>query len=120
MSFVSVNRAVDGRNARRAAFLALLFSTYMFEYMVTLTFIDQRNIAISGSSWQLALHYIDALLSAAGFASFALLRRIFNEEKTRVRLLVIPSLVGNQIEKISHDGDAEDDAVDQRCNRYES
>ena len=66
MSCVPVNRAVDGRNARRAAFLALLFSTYMFEYMVTLTFIDQRNIAISGSSWQLALHYIDTLLSAAG------------------------------------------------------
>ena len=32
---------------------------------------------------------------------------------------VLPSLVGNQIEKISHDGDAEDDAVDQRCNRCE-
>ena len=93
MSCVPVNRAVDGRNARRAAFLALLFSTYMFEYMVTLTFIDQRNIAISGSSWQLALHYIDTLLSAAGFASFALLRRIFKEEKTRVRLLVIPNMV---------------------------
>ena len=77
----------------RVIFLIVFFSIYMFEYMVTLTFIDQRNIGISNSSWQLALHYIDYVLVAAGFVSFALLRKIFKDKKARVRLLVIPNLV---------------------------
>lgn len=74
-------------------FLTAFFSIYMFEYMVTLTFIDQRNIGVSDPSWQLALHYIDYVLIAAGFVSFALLRMIFKNEKMRIRLLVIPNLV---------------------------
>lgn len=74
-------------------FLTALFSVYMFEYMVTLTFIDQRNAGVSDSSWQLALHYIDYLLVASGFVFFALQRRIFKDEKARIRLLLIPNLV---------------------------
>ena len=74
-------------------FLIAFFAIYMFEYMVTLTFIDQRNIGVSNSSWQLALHYLDYVLVAAGFVSFALLRKIFKGEKGRIRLLVIPNLV---------------------------
>lgn len=77
----------------RIIFLIIFFSVYMFEYMVTLTFIDQRNMAVSDSSWQLALHYIDYVLISLGFASFALIRRIFKDEKMRIRLLVIPNLV---------------------------
>ena len=77
----------------RIIFLIAFFSIYMFEYMVTLTFIDQRNIGVSDPTWQLALHYIDYVLVAAGFVSFALLRKIFKNEKARIRLLVIPNLV---------------------------
>ena len=77
----------------RLLFLIVLFSVYMFEYMVTLTFIDQKNMGVSPPSWQLALHYTDYVLVAAGFASFALLRRIFPGEKARTWLLVIPNLV---------------------------
>lgn len=77
----------------RIIFLIIFFSIYMFEYMVTLTFIDQRNTSVSAPFWQLALHYIDFVLVAVGFASFALLRQIFKDEKMRIRLLVIPNLV---------------------------
>jgi hypothetical protein len=64
-------------------FLIAFFSIYMFEYMVTLTFIDQRNIGVSSPSWQLVLHYIDYVLVVAGFVSFALLRKIFKKEKSQ-------------------------------------
>lgn len=74
-------------------FLIAFFSIYMFEYMVTLTFIDQKNIAVSNSFWQLALHYIDYVLVSVGFVSFALLRRKFQDTKTRIRLLVIPNII---------------------------
>ena len=74
-------------------FLIFFFSVYIYEYMLTLTFNDHRNIAVSNASWQLTLHYIDYVLVAAGFVSFALLRRIFKNEKARIRLLVIPNLV---------------------------
>lgn len=77
----------------RIIFLSAFFSIYMFEYMVTLTFIDQRNAGVSGPSWQLALHYIDYVLATVGFVSFALLRKIFQEEKARIRLLVLPNLL---------------------------
>lgn len=77
----------------RIVFPVLLFSIYIFEYMVTLTFIDQRNMGVSPPSWQLALHYTDYVLVAAGFVSFALWRRIFPGEKARTWLLVIPNLV---------------------------
>lgn len=78
---------------QRMVFLAVFFGVYMFEYMVTLTFIDQGNIGISTPSWQLALHYIDYLQVVFGFVSFALFRRGFKTEKARIRLLVIPNLV---------------------------
>ena len=78
---------------QRIIFLSVFFSIYMFEYMVTLTFIDQRNTGVSEYSWQLGLHYINYVLVAAGFVSFALLRKIFKEEKARIRLLVMPNLV---------------------------
>ena len=42
----------------------------MFEYMVTLTFIDQRSAAVTGPSWQLSLHYIDYAVTALGFSDF--------------------------------------------------
>lgn len=74
-------------------FLIVFFSAYMFEYMVTLSFIDQRNISVSDSSWQLALHYIDYILVAAGFVFFSLQRKIFKSEKARLRMLVIPNIV---------------------------
>ena len=77
----------------RLVFLVAFFSIYMFEYMVTLTFIDKSNIGVSDPSWQLTLHYIDYVLVAVGFLAFALLRRIFKDEKARIRLLVIPNLV---------------------------
>ena len=77
----------------RIIFLIVFFSIYMFEYMVTLTFIDRQNNGVSAPEWQLALHYIDYLLVAAGFVSFALLRRIFQDEKARLQLLVIPNLM---------------------------
>ena len=77
----------------RIIFLIVFFSVYMFEYMVTLTFIDQRNIGVSDPAWQLVLHYTDYVLCSAGFLSFALLRRVFQDEKTRIRLLVISNLV---------------------------
>lgn len=77
----------------RIIFLVVFFSVYMFEYMVTLTFIDQRNIGVSNPAWQLALHYIDYVLVAVGFVSFALLRKIFKNEKVRIRLPIIPNLV---------------------------
>ena len=32
---------------------------------------------------------------------------------------MVPAFVSDKIKKVSHDGDAEDDAVDQRCNRRE-
>ena len=77
----------------RIIFLIVFFSIYMFEYMVTLTFIDQRNIGVSNPFWQIVLHYTDYILVAVGFVSFALLRKIFKDEKMRIRLLVIPNLV---------------------------
>lgn len=77
----------------RIRFLIAFFSIYMFEYMVTLTLIDQRNIGVSSASWQLALHYIDYVLVAMGFVSFALLRRILRGERARIGLLVAPNLV---------------------------
>lgn len=78
---------------KKRIFFTAFFAIYMFEYMVTLTFIDRRNIGVSDPSWQLALHYIDYVLVAAGFIFFALLRKIFQDEKMRIRLLVIPNLV---------------------------
>ena len=72
-------------------FLAALFAIYMFEYMVTLTFIDQRSADITGSVWQLYLHYIDYALVALGFVSFALLRRAPERFAFRRILLLLPS-----------------------------
>lgn len=77
----------------RIFFLISFFSIYMFEYMVTLTFIDHKNIGVLAPFWQLALHYIDYVLVAAGIVSFAFLRRIFKNEKMRIKLLIIPNLV---------------------------
>ena len=77
----------------RIVFLIVFFLIYMFEYMVTLTFIDYRNTGVSDPYWQLAQHYVDYVLVAAGFVFFALLRKIFQDEKMRIRLLVIPNLV---------------------------
>ena len=73
-------------------FLAALFAIYMFEYMVTLTFIDQRSADIMGPAWQLYLHYIDYALVALGFVSFALLRRIPEHFTLRRTLLLLPSV----------------------------
>ena len=73
-------------------FLAALFAIYMFEYMVTLTFIDQRSAAITGMTWQLYLHYIDYALVALGFVSFALLRRVTEHFTFRRTLLLLPSM----------------------------
>ena len=64
----------------------------MFEYMVTLTFIDQRSAAIASLSWQLYLHYIDYALVALGFVSFALLRRVTEHFTFRRTLLLLPSI----------------------------
>ena len=73
-------------------FLSALFAIYMFEYMVTLTFIDQRSAVITGPVWQLYLHYIDYALVALGFASFALLRRVTEQFTFRRVLLLLPSV----------------------------
>ena len=78
--------------SRAQWFLLALFAIYMFEYMVTLTFIDQRSAAITGSVWQLYLHYIDYALVALGFASFALLRRASEQFTFRRTLLLLPSV----------------------------
>ncbi len=77
----------------KITFLSGFFAVYMFEYMVTLTFIDQRGAGVIAPSWQLTLHYIDYVLVAVGFAFFALLRKIFRDEKARLRLLVETNLV---------------------------
>ena len=63
----------------RLIFLVVFFFIYMFEYMTTLTFIDQRNTGVSDSSWQLTLHYIDYVLVAAGFVFFALFAQGISE-----------------------------------------
>ena len=74
-------------------FLSALFAIYMFEYMVTLTFIDQRSADIAGLTWQLYLHYIDYALVALGFLSFALLRRAAKGfASRRTLLLLLPSI----------------------------
>ena len=78
--------------SRTQWFLAALFAIYMFEYMVTLTFIDQRSAAITGPAWQLYLHYIDYALVALGFFSFALLRRAPEQLTFRRALLLLPSV----------------------------
>lgn len=77
----------------RIIFLIVFFSVYMFEYMVTLTFIDHKNIGVSDPFWQLALHYTDYVLVAGGFISFAFLRRILKEEIARIRLLAVLNLL---------------------------
>ena len=77
--------------SRAQWFLAALFAIYMFEYMVTLTFIDQRSAVITGPTWQLYLHYIDYALVALGFVSFALLRRAPERFAFRRPLLLLPS-----------------------------
>ena len=79
--------------SRAQWFLSALFAIYMFEYMVTLTFIDQRSAAVAGLTWQLYLHYIDYALVALGFASFALLRRLPERFAFRRTLLLLPSIV---------------------------
>lgn len=81
------------REKHRILFLGVLFSVYMFEYMVTLTLIDQGNTGISTPFWQLVLHYADYLLVAAGFVAFGLLRRLFGQESARTRLLIWPNLL---------------------------
>lgn len=53
MDFDSIKHKIK---KHRLIFLIVFFSIYMFEYMVTLTFIDQRNGSISDSFWQLVLH----------------------------------------------------------------
>ena len=78
--------------SRAQWFLSALFAIYMFEYMVTLTFIDQRSADIMGPAWQLYLHYIDYALVALGFVSFALLRRIPEHFTLRRTLLLLPSV----------------------------
>lgn len=78
--------------SRAQWFLSALFAIYMFEYMVTLTFIDQRSAAIADLSWQLYLHYIDYALVALGFVSFALLRRAPERFSFRRTLLLLPSI----------------------------
>ena len=79
--------------SRAQWFLSALFAIYMLEYMVTLTFIDQRSAAVAGLTWQLYLHYIDYALVALGFASFALLRRLPERFAFRRTLLLLPSIV---------------------------
>ena len=64
----------------------------MFEYMVTLTFIDHRSAAITSMTWQLYLHYADYALVALGFASVALLRRLTGHFTFRRSLLLLPSV----------------------------
>ena len=49
----------------RIVFLIVFFLIYMFEYMVTLTFIDYRNTGVSDPYWQLAQHYVDCIFCAA-------------------------------------------------------
>ena len=78
--------------SRAQWFLSALFAIYMFEYMVTLTFIDQRSADIMGPAWQIYLHYIDYALVALGFVSFALLRRIPEHFTLRRTLLLLPSV----------------------------
>ena len=78
--------------SRAQWFLAALFAIYMFEYMVTLTFIDHRSAAITSMTWQLYLHYADYALVALGFASFALLRRLTGHFTFRRSLLLLPSV----------------------------
>lgn len=78
--------------SRAQWFLSALFAIYMFEYMVTLTFIDQRSAAITGPTWQLYLHYIDYALVVLGFVSFALLRRASEQFTFRRTLLLLPSI----------------------------
>lgn len=78
--------------SRAQWFLSALFAIYMFEYMVTLTFIDQRSAAITGPTWQLYLHYIDYALVVLGFVSFALLRRASEQFIFRRTLLLLPSI----------------------------
>ena len=78
--------------SRAQWFLLALFAIYMFEYMVTLTFIDQRSADITGLTWQLHLHYIDYALVALGFVSFALLRRVPERFAFRRTLLLLPSI----------------------------
>ncbi len=78
--------------SRAQWFLAALFAIYMFEYMVTLTFIDQRSAAITDFTWQLYLHYIDYALVVLGFVSFALLRRVTGRFVFRRTLLLLPSI----------------------------
>ena len=78
--------------SRAQWFLIALFAIYMFEYMVTLTFIDQRSVTIASPSWQLYLHYIDYALVALGFVSFALLRRVPERFALRRTLLLLPSI----------------------------
>ena len=78
--------------SRAQGLLSALFAIYMFEYMVTLTFIDQRSADIMGPAWQLYLHYIDYALVALGFVSFALLRRIPEHFTLRRTLLLLPSV----------------------------
>ena len=73
-------------------FLSALFAIYMFEYMVTLTFIDQRSAEITGLAWQLRLHYLDYALVALGFVLFALLRRVPERFALRRTLLLLPSV----------------------------
>ena len=85
------SRATPGFS-RAHWFLSALFAIYMFEYMVTLTFIDQRSADITGSVWQLYLHYIDYALVALGFVSFALLRRAPERFAFRRTLLLLPSV----------------------------
>ena len=78
--------------SRAQWFLSALFAIYMFEYMVTLTFIDQRSAAIAAPAWQLSLHYIDYALVVVGFVSFALLRRLPEQFAFRRTLLLLPSM----------------------------
>ena len=82
MSCVPVNRAVDGRNARRAAFLALLFSTYMFEYMVTLT----------AFFFPLALvNIVRFSIQGMGYSTFAILAGVLEmAARTVVGLCLVP------------------------------
>lgn len=59
---------------KRHLFLASLFAVYMFEYMVTLTFIDKGSVQILTTDSQLLLHYTDYVMITLGMISFAILK----------------------------------------------
>lgn len=50
-------------------FLTVFFAVYVFEYMVTISVIDQWYETVSGLTRQLVLHYMAHMFGAVGFRS---------------------------------------------------